>query len=29
MVKIFYRCDTEYGTKVAAGLGFPATKSML
>ena len=29
MVKIFYRCDTEYGKKVAAGLGFPATKSML
>jgi catalase len=28
-VKIFYKCDPEYGTKIAEGLGFPAQKSKL
>jgi len=28
-VKIFYKCDPEYGTRVAEGLGFPAHKAKL
>mmetsp|Transcript_39806 Transcript_39806/g.46332 ORF Transcript_39806/g.46332 Transcript_39806/m.46332 type:complete len:230 (-) Transcript_39806:167-856(-) len=28
-VKIFYKCDPEYGTRVAEGLGFPVTKAKL
>jgi catalase len=28
-VRIFYKCDSEYGTRVAQGLGFPAIKSKL
>jgi len=28
-VKIFYKCDPEYGQKIAAGLGFPVEKSKL
>jgi catalase len=27
--KIFYKCDPEYGTRIAQGLGFPVTKSKL
>jgi catalase len=28
-VKIFYKCDPEYGTRIAEGLGFPVHKSKL
>ncbi len=28
-VKNFYKCDAEYGQKLAQGLGFPAQKSHL
>jgi catalase len=28
-VKVFYKCDPEYGTRVAQGLGFPVQKSKL
>lgn len=28
-VKIFHKCDPEYGTRIAQGLGFPPTKSKL
>jgi len=28
-VKIFYKCDPEYGSRIAQGLGFPVTKSKL
>jgi len=27
--RIFYKCDPEYGTRVAQGLGFPIQKSKL
>jgi len=27
--RIFYKCDPEYGTRLAQGLGFPVTKSRL
>jgi len=28
-VKVFYKCDPEYGTRIAQGLGFPVNKSKL
>jgi catalase len=28
-VKIFMKCDPEYGERIAEGLGFPANKSRL
>jgi catalase len=28
-VKIFYKCDPEYGTRIAQGIGFPVQKSKL
>lgn len=28
-VRIFYKCDSEYGSKIATALGFPANRSNL
>jgi len=28
-IRIFYKCDPEYGNRLAQGLGFPALKSKI